>query len=221
MKHEERGRCWFWVEAPKSHLPFPAPPRRVMFQEVDCPASCVLKWGQCRAEPPANTDGMQREQEINARCFCHWDFRSCLLLQQNLAYPTLPKIKIIWIQDSNSGLNETKANASCTTLQTSLSLISNKKPSGCDFVKRNLTFLFLLSLTWNKINFFATDAGRKFSDPRSMEGNEKVGERWEGNKAGWKDSFVLQNSLLPAGSWPEDYTGWREVLIKSLQLCSN
>lgn len=104
MKHEERGRCWFWVEAPKSHLPFPAPPRRVMFQEADHPASCVLKWGRCRAQPPANTDGTQHEQEINARCFCHWNFRSCLLLQQNLAYPSLPKIKTIWIQDSNSGL---------------------------------------------------------------------------------------------------------------------
>lgn len=96
--------CCFWVEALKSHLPFPVPPRTVKFQKKDGPGSRVSKRRQHRAEPPADADGMYHEQERNPCCFCHWDFWSFLLLQQNLAYPNLPEIKTIWIQDSNSGL---------------------------------------------------------------------------------------------------------------------
>ena len=92
--------CWFWVETFKNHLPFPVPPWTMTFQKKDLPASCVSKWGQCSADP----DGRRHEQERSLCCFCHWDFWSSLLPQQNLAYPNLPKIKTIWIQDSNSGL---------------------------------------------------------------------------------------------------------------------
>lgn len=50
-----------------------------------------------------DTDGRRDEQERSLCCFSHRDFWSCLLPQQNLAYPNLPKIKAIWLQDSNSG----------------------------------------------------------------------------------------------------------------------
>lgn len=163
--------CCFWVEAYKSHLPFPVPPRTVKFQK-DRPASCVSKWGQCRAEPPAEADGMQHAQERSLCCFCHWDFWSCLLLQQNLGYPNLPEVKTIWIQDSNSGLRILRPMLLVALYRYPYCLLLIRHPVDCNFFRGKLTFLLLLSLTWNKINFFLlTDAGRKFSEQRSMEGN--------------------------------------------------
>lgn len=145
-------------------LPFPMLPQIMRFQKKDCPLSCVLRWGQCRTESPPNEDGMQQGQEINLHCFCHWEFWSCLLLQQTLAYPNLPKIKNYSDPGFKLSCCDTKAGSFCSaTLQVASLLFRNKTLSGYAVHRKKLTLLLLLSYTWNKINFFFLQTQKEHS----------------------------------------------------------
>lgn len=79
---------------------------------------------------------------------------------------------------------DTKASASCATLQISSLFIRNKTFSGCNFYKRKLTYMLLLSLTWKKSNFFP----HMYKENSLSKGQWKVTKELE--RGGWKITLV-------------------------------